>query len=203
MAYQGEHFIDRYGRDAAARSPPVRRMLEMGVTVGGGTDATRVAWLVTGRTVGGTTLYPPEHLLGREEALRLYTVGSAWFSREESRKGTIAPGRAADLAVLSEDCITVPEDRIGSIESLLTIVDGRIVHAAGPFSGAAPPPLPVLPDWSPVARFGGAWRAGERAGSGAAPAARDAQLPAHLACAAARRPLGADAGSGGCSCFAF
>src|ERR1044071_3398908 len=87
MAFQGEYFIDRYGTQAAERTPPIRRMLEMGVPVGAGTDATRVAsynpwtslsWLVTGKTVGGTDLYPERHLLSRAEALRLFTVGSAW-----------------------------------------------------------------------------------------------------------------------------
>ena len=72
MAFQGEYFVDRYGKQAAERTPPVRRMLEMGIPVGMGTDATRVAsynpwtclsWLVTGRTVGGTALYPENNLL--------------------------------------------------------------------------------------------------------------------------------------------
>src|SRR5258707_2396436 len=167
MAYQGEYFIDRYGKKAAERTPPVRRMLEMGVPVGAGTDATRVAsynpwtslsWLVTGRTVGGTALYPESNLLSREEALRLYTVGSAWFSREEDRKGQIAPGQLADFAALSEDYFTVPPERIRGIESLLTVLGGKVVHAAGAFSAHAPPSVPVLPEWSPVSKFGGHWR---------------------------------------------
>jgi predicted amidohydrolase YtcJ len=100
MAYQGEYFIDRYGQDAAAQSPPVRRLLEMGVPVGAGTDATRVAshnpfvslyWLITGKTVGGTQLYSDSNRLSRMEALRLYTVGSAWFSGEETKKGALVP----------------------------------------------------------------------------------------------------------------
>ena len=96
MAFQGEYFVDRYGAKQAERTPPIRRMLELGVPVGAGTDATRVAsynpfvalyWLVTGKTVGGTALYPESNRLERMEALRLYTVGSSWFSSEEGKKG--------------------------------------------------------------------------------------------------------------------
>ena len=99
MAFQGEYFVDRYGAKQAERTPPIRRMLEMGVPVGAGTDATRVAsynpfvalyWLVTGKTVGGTALYPESNRLERMEALRLYTVGSSWFSSDEGKKGSIA-----------------------------------------------------------------------------------------------------------------
>jgi predicted amidohydrolase YtcJ len=103
MAFQGEYFVHRYGKQAAERTPPIRRMLELGVPVGAGTDATRVAsynpwvclqWLVTGRTLGGTLLYPEPNRLEREEALRLWTRGSAWFSSEETKKGALVPGRA-------------------------------------------------------------------------------------------------------------
>lgn len=205
MAFQGEYFINRYGKQAAERTPPVRRMLEMGVPVGAGTDATRVAsynpwtslaWLTTGRTVGGTSLYPEKNLLSREEALRLYTVGSAWFSREEQVKGQIKAGQLGDLIVLSEDYFSVSPDRIRGIESLLTVVDGKIVHASGEFAAHAPPSLPVLPEWSPVAKFGGHWRAEGQGGGGPA----SAPLSHQHGC------LGTDALSHpglGCSCWAF
>jgi len=164
MAFQGEYFVARYGAEAAERTPPVRRMLAAGVPVGAGTDATRVAsynpwtclsWLVTGRTVGGAALYPEENRLTRVEALRAFTVGSAWFSREESRKGRLAPGYFADLAVLSEDYFHVAPERIRGIESVLTILGGKVVHGTGPFATLAPPPLPVAPEWSPVRYYGG------------------------------------------------
>lgn len=112
MAFQGEYFVNRYGEQQAQRTPPIRRMLELGVPVGAGTDATRVSsynpfvalyWLITGKTVGGMALYPENNRLDRQEALRLYTVGSSWFSSEEEKKGSIAPGQLADLAVLSAD----------------------------------------------------------------------------------------------------
>jgi predicted amidohydrolase YtcJ len=159
MAYQGEYFIKRYGAKAAATAPPIAQMLQMGVPVGGGTDATRVAsynpfvslyWLVTGKTIGGTTLYAKSNRLDRMEALRLWTVGSAWFSGDDGKKGMMAPGQLADLAVLSRDYFSVPDDGIKSLESALTIVGGKVVHASGAFSNLAPPPLPVSPSWAPV-----------------------------------------------------
>jgi hypothetical protein len=164
MAYQGEYFMERYGKKAAERTPPVRKMLELGIPVGAGTDATRVAsynpwvslyWLVTGKTVGGVSMYPDRNCLGREEALRLYTQGSSWFSSESGKKGAIATGQLADFAVLTDDYFSVPEESIKGIESVLTVVDGRIVHAIDEFARHAPPPVPVLPEWSPVKVFGG------------------------------------------------
>jgi len=168
MAYQGEYFIDRYGAAAAAHSPPMTAMLKMGIPVGAGTDATRVAsynpwvslyWMVTGKTVGGTPLYPQSNRLDRTEALRCYTSGSAWFSGEEDKKGTIAVGRLADLAVLSADYFSVPDEEIKQIESQLTLVDGKIVYGAGDFRTLAPSAIQVMPDWSPV-RFSGGYYPG-------------------------------------------
>lgn len=164
MAFQGEYFVDRYGAGAAQRTPPIRRMIEMGIPVGAGTDATRVAtynpwvslyWLVTGRTVGGLELYPEKNRLSRLEALRLYTQGSAWFSGEEGKKGGLGVGQLADLAVLSDDYLEVPDAEIRALESVLTIVGGKPVYGAAEFTDLAPPAIPVLPDWSPVAKFGG------------------------------------------------
>lgn len=163
MAYQGEYFVERYGERAAQATPPVADMLKADVPVGLGTDATRVAsynpwvglsWLVTGMTVGGMTLTPVRNRLDRETALRLYTEGSSWFSTENGRKGAIIEGQYADLAVLDSDYMTVPEDRISTLVSELTIVGGKIVHGAGSFSDMAPPPIPHSPDWAPPARFG-------------------------------------------------
>src|SRR5437588_1733757 len=163
MAFQGEYFVDRYGAKQAERTPPIRRMLETGVPVGAGTDATRVAsynpylslyWLVTGKTLGGAQLYPEENRFDRSEALRLYTEGSAWFSSEESRKGALTPGQLADLAVLSADYFSIPEEDIKRLESVLTIVGGKVVYASAEFSKLAPPPLSVSPDWSPVKHYG-------------------------------------------------
>ncbi len=164
MAFQGEYFLDRYGKKAAERTPPVRRMLELGIPVGAGTDATRVAsynpwvslyWLVTGKTVGGASMYPDKNCLSRDEALRLYTQGSSWFSSESGKKGAIAPGQLADFVALTDDYFAVPEEEIKRLESVLTVVGGKIVHATEEFNSHAPPPIPVLPEWSPVKVFGG------------------------------------------------
>ena len=164
MAFQGEYFIRRYGREAAKAVPPIRKMLAAGLPVGAGTDGTRVAsyhpwtclsWLTTGQTVGGTQVTTPENLLSREEALRLYTQGSAWFSGEAEKKGTLAEGQFADLAVLSDDFMNCPAEQIRRIESVLTVCDGKIVYGAGDFASHNPPLPKVSPDWSPVGKYGG------------------------------------------------
>jgi predicted amidohydrolase YtcJ len=164
MAYQGEYFRDRYGKAALRRTPPIREMLSSGLPVGAGTDATRVAsynpfvslyWLITGKTVGGLSMYDEATRIGRMEALRLWTVGSSWFSTEEGTKGSIVPGQFADLAVLSADYFSIRDEEIKQLESVLTIVGGKPVYAAEEFETLAPAPPPVLPDWSPVAQFGG------------------------------------------------
>jgi hypothetical protein len=89
------------------------------------------------------------------EALRLYTVGSAWFSTEENKKGSISQGALADLAVLSDDYFEIPEEKIKDLVSVLTIVGGKPVYGAAEFKNLAPPALPILPEWSPVTKFGG------------------------------------------------
>jgi len=164
MAYQGEFFVQRYGRKAAERTPPYRRMLQMGVNVGAGTDATRVAsydpwnalyWLTSGKTLGGLSLYPASNLVDRETALRLYTQANTWFSNEEGVKGQIKAGQYADLAVLSADYFSVPEDEIRNLVSVLTIVGGRIVYGDDEFSALSPPLPPAMPDWSPANHYGG------------------------------------------------
>lgn len=164
MAYQGEYFVNRYGAKKAEATPPVAEMLRMGIPVSAGTDGTRVAsynpwvclyWLVTGKTVGGLSLYPEANRLSREQALRLYTQAGGWFSNEDGVRGTLKVGQLADLVVLSDDYFAVPEERIKGIESLLTVVGGKVVYAADPFDSYSPPPLPVSPDRSPVGVYGG------------------------------------------------
>ncbi|MFD5701867.1 amidohydrolase [Streptomyces lasiicapitis] len=159
MAFQGETFLRRYGAAAAAHTPPVRRMLRAGVPVGLGTDATRVAsdnvwtalyWLVTGRTVGGHVIHPPESRLDRVAALRLLTQGSAALADEEQDRGALSPGRYADLAVLREDYLSVPAHRIPEMASVLTMVGGRVVHGAAEHAALNPALPPVRPSYSPL-----------------------------------------------------
>ena len=174
MAYQGEYFVERYGARAAEATPPVKRMLEMGVRTSAGTDATRVAsynpwvslaWLITGKTVGGLQITPQRNLLDRETALRMWTENVAWFSNEEGSKGRIQAGQLADLVVPDRDFFACPESDIADTTSLLTVVGGKVVWGAGDFASfdeATPPP--AMPDWSPVRRYGGygAWGAKDR-----------------------------------------
>ena len=164
MAYQGEYFAERYGVKTTEQTPPIRRMLDAGIPVGGGTDATRVAsynpwvslgWMVTGKTVGGYRMYRPDNLLDRETALRLWTVGSAWFSNDNERKGRIAVGQLADFVVPSGDFFLIPEDDIKDLVSDLTVLGGRVVHGAGDFAGHSPPRPRASPDWSPINHYGG------------------------------------------------
>jgi hypothetical protein len=100
-------------------------------------------------------MYPDKNLLSREEALKLYTQGSAWFSSETDKKGTLSTGQQADFVALTDDYFAVPEEQIKSIESVLTVVGGKIVHAREEFTPHAPPAIPVLPEWSPIKVFGG------------------------------------------------
>jgi predicted amidohydrolase YtcJ len=165
MAYQGEYFVERYGAKAAEATPPVAKMLEKGVHTSAGTDATRVAsynpwvslaWLVTGKTVGGLRMYPQRNCLDRETALRMWTEKVTWFSNEEGKKGRIEVGQFADLIVPDRDFFACAEHEIADTTSLLTVVGGKVVYSAGEFRSdddAAPPP--AMPDWSPVRRFGG------------------------------------------------
>src|SRR3989344_3559337 len=165
MAFQGEYFVDRYGAKAAEATPPIQRMLAEGVPVGAGTDATRVSsynpwtslyWMVSGRTVGGLALHAEG--LSRQTALELFTHGSAWFSSAQGKQGQIQAGQLADVAALSADFFSVDEEAIKWIESVLTVVGGKVVYGAGDFEDFAPPRVPVLPDWSPVVKVPGHWR---------------------------------------------
>ena len=162
MAFQREYFVNRYGAQAAEATPPIREMLNTGLPVGAGTDATRVAsydpwvsmhWLTTGKTVGGTTLYGDDKLLNREEALALWTTGSAWFSGEQSVKGRLSVGMYGDLAVLSDDVMSVPDAKLRGITSVMTVVGGKVVFAEGDFADHNPPLPPASPDWAANALF--------------------------------------------------
>ena len=209
MAYQGEYFVKRYGAEAAKRTPPIRKMLEMGLPVGAGTDATRVAsynpfvalyWLTSGRTVGGLELYPEKNRMSREEALRLYTQGGCWFSTEEGLKGGLFAGQLADFAVLTEDYFSIPEEQIKDLQSALTVLGGKVVYANKDFDDLAPAALPVASDWAPTTHYGGYYNPMKPT---AAFAGTACQSHIHVQRPATGRKLGESLWGLGCDCFAF
>ncbi len=212
MAYQGEYFVERYGAAAASATPPFARMLAKGIRVSAGTDATRVAsynpwvslaWLVTGKTVGGFRLYPDQNLLDRETALRMWTEKVTWFSNEEGKKGRIEVGQLADLTVPNRDYFSCPEDEIADITADLTVVGGKIVYRAGEFAHldeATPPP--AMPDWSPVRRFGGYAAWGDRDRSTVTPGTRHTVSACGSTRAGHAHDLTSLWGALGCACWA-
>lgn len=163
MAYQGESFIHRYGKKPALAAPPVKRMLELGLPVGLGTDGTRVAsynpwvslyWITTGKTIGGTQVMAKDNVLDRKTALKLITHGGFDLIKEQS-KGRIEKGYFADLVILDKDYFSVEDEAVKGITSKLTIVDGKVVYGNDEYKAVAPAALPVVPEWSPVKYFGG------------------------------------------------
>jgi len=141
--FRGEAFLGQRGMEAIRLAPPIGTALRMGLPTGGGTDAHRVMsynpfvslqWMLDGKTAGGLPTRTPDETPTRLEALRIYTQGSAWFAHDDARRGALGVGKLADLAVLSEDYLAVPVEAIGGIRSLLTMVGGRVVYAAGPYA---------------------------------------------------------------------
>ena len=163
MYFQGEAYRERYGAQTR-QLPPIRKMLELGLPVGLGTDGTRVSsygpwpsiyWAVTGKTAGGLATWQAKDVLSRHEALQLMTRGSAWMSGEEEVKGRLVEGQYADFAVLPQDYFTMDVEKIKDLESVLTVVNGQVVYGAGQFEALSPALPAVSPAWSPVNRFGG------------------------------------------------
>ena len=163
MYFQGESYWKRYGAQTR-QMPPIKKMLAMHIPVGLGTDGTRVSsygpwpsvyWAVTGKTAGGLSIWQPQDVLSRFQALQLITQGSAWMSGEEQLKGRLVKGQYADIVILPKDYFSMPVEQIKDLESSLTIVNGKVVYAGKDFAQFAPPALEVQPAWSPVKAFGG------------------------------------------------
>lgn len=142
MVYRGAASAAAWGAAALPDAPPLREILDLGIPLGAGTDATRVTpvnpwrclwWLVTGRSLDGAPPRATRHRLTRAEALHAYTVGSAWFSADDD-VGTLEVGTRADLAVLSDDYFTVPDEQIPSLTSVLTLAGGRVTHAESAYA---------------------------------------------------------------------
>ncbi len=142
LYFQGDAVLAKRGA-ATRHIPPVMTALRAGVHVGAGTDAHRVAsynpfvalqWLLDGKTVTGKETRGADETPTREEALRLYTLSSAWFSFDEKKRGSLEVGKLADFAILNRDFFKIAVDKIGGTESLLTVVGGKVVYAAPPFA---------------------------------------------------------------------
>jgi predicted amidohydrolase YtcJ len=147
----GPALKDVFGPDRMRNFLPLRSLIDAGVVVVGGSDHMirfdpREAinpyhpffgmWMaVTRQTVDGTVLNP-EQRITREEALRMWTINGAYLSFEENLKGSIEPGKLADMIVVTKDYLTCPVDEIKNIETLLTVVGGKVVF--GPSDGVLP-----------------------------------------------------------------
>jgi predicted amidohydrolase YtcJ len=163
MALHGDGFIKTHGREQALKTPRLRLLVDSGIPLAMTTDAFRAAtfnpwvgisWMVSGRSVSGTEVLAKDNRLSRAEALQLFTTGPTWFLNTESEMGSIAPGNLADFALLDRDYLSVPEDEIRSISSVLTVMDGRVVFGEQEYSDMSPPQPAILPNWSPVKYFG-------------------------------------------------
>ncbi len=144
LYFRGGAFVRQRGEEAARVSPPIVSAINMGLKVAAGTDAHRVMsfhpfvalqWMLDGRSVDGQRTRDASEIPSREQALAAYTLGSAWFAHAERERGSLMVGKRADFAVLSEDYLSVPVERIGALRSLMTVVDGRVVYAAALFEG--------------------------------------------------------------------
>ena len=143
LYYGGNAYIKLHGAEVARRAPPIMTAIRAGLVVGAGTNSIAVSpynafislhWLVTGKTLTGQSTRGPDQLPSRLEALKMYTLNSAWLTYEENERGSLEVGKLADLAVLDSDYLTVPVDDIPRITSQLTMVGGKIVYASGPFA---------------------------------------------------------------------
>ena len=122
---------------SADRVAAHRSYLDQGVRFGFGTDNKPYSpfvtfWSAVARQERSTgNVLGPSQRLSRMEALRAFTMGGAYYTFEENQRGSLEPGKLADLAVLSGDLLDIPEDRIPDLHSLLTMVGGRVVHRTG------------------------------------------------------------------------
>jgi predicted amidohydrolase YtcJ len=147
LYFGGERLQQEVGVEPARRLPPIATALRLGLTVAGGTDAHRVSsynpfvalqWYLDGTTIGGTQTRDAAEAPSRRQALEMYTRNSAFMANDDDKRGTLEPGKFADLAVLSSDYLTAPVKEIGKIRSVLTMVGGDVVYAAAPFANLAP-----------------------------------------------------------------
>jgi predicted amidohydrolase YtcJ len=144
LLYSGQIVLKVLGAEESRRAPPIKTALDLGLHVAAGTDSDQVApynpfvslrWLLDGKVIDGTPMRGPEELPSREAALRMYSLNAAWFTFDEDRRGSLEPGKFADLAVLSDDYMTVPVEKVGELHAVLTLVGGRAVYGEGSYAG--------------------------------------------------------------------
>jgi len=147
LYFGGERLAREVGSEPARRLPPIVTAMRLGLTVAGGTDAHRVSsynpfvalqWYLDGTTIGGVQTRGEAEAPSRRQALEMYTRNSAFMANDDDRRGTLEPGKFADLAVLSSDYLTAPVKEIGKIRSVLTMLGGNVVYADQPFANLAP-----------------------------------------------------------------
>jgi hypothetical protein len=148
LYFGGERLQQEVGAERARDMPRIATALKLGLVVAGGTDAHRVSsynpfvslqWYLDGTTIGGVTTRGEAEAPSRRQALEMYTKSPAFMANDDGWRGTLEPGKTADLAVLTADYMTAPVKEIGRIRSLLTMVGGRAVYADGPFAALVPP----------------------------------------------------------------
>lgn len=168
MALHGDGFVKTYSREKALQTPRLRQLIDSGIPLAMTTDAFRAAsfnpwvgmsWMVSGKSISGNEILAKENRLSRDEALKLFTRGAAWFMNAESELGMIAPGYYADFVVLDKDYFSVPESQIKTVSSVLTVMDGRVVFGAQDYQTLSPTLPEILPSWSPIKTFGGYYQA--------------------------------------------
>jgi predicted amidohydrolase YtcJ len=145
LVLKGADYVEAWGSEATRNAPPIGDLRELGIPIGGGTDATRanwfspwasIWWLVTGGTLDGAGTRDPRHRIGREDAIAAYTRDAAWFTGEQGSRGRLLPGYDADLCVPTLDPFDCPDDAVPGIRSDLTVLGGRITFDSGALATA-------------------------------------------------------------------
>jgi predicted amidohydrolase YtcJ len=142
MYFGGDTYVKEHDPAIVHRSPPVVSAMRLGVVVSAGTDANWVTpynpflslrWLLNGQTLSGTPTRAADELPSRTAALRMYTLNGAWISFDETDRGSLELNKQADLAVLDRDYLTIPVEEVAKLQSVLTLVGGKVVYAAAPY----------------------------------------------------------------------
>ena len=139
----GAALKDVFGPSRTAHFLPLKSLFDAGVVVAGGSDHmirfdSRDAinpynpfygmWMAVTRQTADGAVLNPEQRITREQALKMWSINGAYLSFEENIKGSIEPGKLADLVVISKDLLTCPEPEIKQIEALLTVVGGKVTY---------------------------------------------------------------------------